>query len=113
MMAGGGPMSARTNRRIPVRRLVAALLVALVAGLAAYTALDLRRAKGLATEACARAREGMPLDEYLRAGAGADYRLIKGPQEILLVPRSGMGRYHCAVSHDGLKITGAKVNFLD
>jgi len=101
------------RRKRPFVRAVIGLLVALFAVLAGYTALDMRQGKGMAVDACRRAAKGTLLDDILPMFSAADYRTIKGPERILLVPKKGMGRFNCAVTHDGRMVTGASVNFID
>jgi len=94
-------------------RTMIGLFLAFIAVVALYMVLDFRQAENLAVSACGRAAVGMPLDEFLPAVSIKEYRVIKTPDGVILVPRKGMGRYSCTVSHDGRKITGAKVAFTD
>jgi hypothetical protein len=107
------PMNGVNNRGMSVLRSVLGLVLTLVAVLAVYTALDMRQAKSMAMEASSRAAEGMSIDDLLPAFSEKEYRIIKSSQEIIIVPKKGLGRYHCTVSHDGRKITGSKVDFMD
>jgi hypothetical protein len=106
-------MNSVGKRKGSVVRSVIGLFLTLLAVLAVYMFLDMRQAKNMAAEACGRATIGMPLDDLLPAFSKKDYRTIKGPQEIIIVPKKGMGRFNCTVSHDGRKITGSKVSFMD
>jgi len=100
------------KKRSVIRSVIGAFL-ALLALLAVSTLVDMRQAKNMAAEACGRAAIGMLLDDLMPAFSGKEYRTIKGPQELIIVPKKGMGRFNCTVSHDGRKITGSKVSFMD
>jgi len=63
--------------------------------------------------ACSLARAGMLLEEYLSKFPAEDYKIIRGSESIIIVPKRGMGRNHCAAKHDGRNITGAKTGFND
>ena len=101
------------KKKRPVLRTVIILFLAFIAGFAVYMVIDFRQAKNLAVEACGRAAAGMPLDDFLPAVSMKEYRMITRPDGVILVPRKGMGRFSCTVSHDGRKITGSKVAFAD
>jgi hypothetical protein len=62
----------------------------------------------LAVDACIRATQGMPLEDFLSKFPEKDYKIIRRAEYIMIVPKRGMGRNHCTVSHDGQKITGTK-----
>jgi hypothetical protein len=106
-------MNSVGKKKRPVVRSVIGVLLALLALLAVYTLVDMRQAKNMAAEACGRATIGMPLDDLLPAISKKEYRTIKGTQEMIIVPKKGMGRFNCTVSHNGSKITGSKVSFID
>ncbi len=101
------------KRKRSVIRSVIVLFLALIAVLVVYTVLDMRQAKNMAVEACGRAAEGMSLDDFLLVFSKKDYRIIKSPDRIIIVPKKGLGRFNCTVSHDGRKIIGSKVSFID
>jgi len=106
-------MQREEKRKRPLVRVVVGLFAAMFVVIAAYTALDMHQGKTMAAEACGRAVKGALLVELLPTFPPADYRVIKGTDKIFLVPRKGMGRYSCALSHDGRKVTGAEVTFTD
>ncbi|MBA4389944.1 MAG: hypothetical protein C0399_03300 [Syntrophus sp. (in: bacteria)] len=89
------------------------LLVLLVAFFAGYFVYDMRQAKQAAADACINATQGMPLEDFLSKFPEKDYKIIRGAEYITVVPKRGMGRNHCTVSHDGQKITGSKTGFND
>jgi hypothetical protein len=93
-----------------IKTFVILLLIALPTG---YFLWDMRQAHHMSAEACSRAAKGKNLDEYLSAFSGKDFRIIRNDRECILVPRRGMGRYHCTVFHDGRIITGSKKGFID
>ena len=80
---------------------------------AGYFAYDMSQAKRMATDACIRATQGMPLEDYLSKFPEKDYKIIRRAEYIMIVPKRGMGRNHCTVSHDGQKIIGSKTGFND
>ena len=88
-------------------------LVLLVAFFVIYTIYDMRQAKHMAADVCNRAVKGMPLEDFLSKIPEKDYRIIRGAEYIMIVPKRGMGRNHCTVSHDGQKISGSKLGFTD
>ncbi len=73
----------------------------------------MRQAKHMAADVCNRAVKGMPLEDFLSAFSEKDYKIIKRPDYTIIVPKRGMGRNHCIVSHDGQKIIGSKAGFND
>jgi hypothetical protein len=75
--------------------------------------MDMRQAQVMAGQLCKRAITGMPVVDFLPFAPERDFRRIKGRDQFILVARKGMGRYNCTVDHDGSRITGAQVNFLD
>jgi hypothetical protein len=88
--------------------------ITLLAGLSAgYLVYDFSQARKMAAEACRRATAGMPLEEFLSNFPEGDYKIIRGSDDVLIVPKKGMGRNHCIVTHDGRNITGAKTGFND
>ncbi len=92
------------------RSLVIVLLIAIPAG---YVLWDMRQAKRMVVDACTRALKGESLEAYLSSFSKEDYRIIVNERECILVPRKGMGRYQCIITHDGRNITGSKTGFLD
>ena len=78
-----------------------------------YTIYDMSQAKRMAADACIRATQGMPLEDFLSKLPGKDYKIIRRAEYTMIVPKRGMGRNHCIVSHDGQKITGSKLGFTD
>jgi hypothetical protein len=107
-----GPKPEQEKIRPVVRKIayVIALLVGLSAG---YFVYDMGQAKRMAADACGRAAAGMPLEEYLSKFSSEDYKIIWGAESIIIVPKRGMGRNHCTVTHNGRSITGAKTGFMD
>ena len=93
-----------------VKRCLVVLLIAIPAG---YTLWDLRQAKSMAAYACGRAVKGESLDAYLSSLPRENYRIIMTDRECILVPKKGMGRCRCIVTHDGKIVTGSKTGFLD
>jgi hypothetical protein len=89
------------------------LVILCMAVFAGYFAYDMSQAKRMAADACTRAAQGMPLEEFLSKFSEKDYRIIRSAEYLTIVPRRGMGRNSCIVSHDGRKITGAKAGFND
>ena len=87
-----------------------ALLVGLMAG---YFIYDLNQASQMTADACLRATPGMPLEEFLSKFSREDYKIIQSTDHVLVVPKRGMGRNHCTVSHDEQKIIGSKTGFND
>ena len=79
----------------------------------AFVVMDMRQAQTMAGEACKHAAVGMPVDAFLASVPIKGFRLIQGPNQHILVPKKGMGRYNCTVDNDGLRITNAQVNLLD
>lgn len=88
--------------------------IVLVIGLTAgYFIFDLIQARQMTVAACSRAAAGLPLEEFLSKFSGEDYKIIRGSDNILIVPKRGLGRNYCTVMHDGRVITGAKTGFAD
>lgn len=87
-----------------------ALLVGLLAG---YFIYDLSQARHLSADACRQAISGMPVESFLLKFPKEDYKISRSFDSILIVPKRGMGRNHCAVGHDGRIITGAKAGWVD
>lgn len=77
-----------------------------------YTIADMR-AEHMAVDVCKSAVKGMPLENFLSAFSEKDYKIIKRPDYTSIVPKRGMGRHYCVVSHDGQKISGSKLGFID
>ena len=106
--------SAAGDKKInPVVRIIIYAIVLLIGLLAGYFVYDLSQAKRMAAAACLDAKPGMPLEEFLLKFSEGDYKIIRNSDYVLLVPGRGMGRNHCAVFHDGRKITNAKTGFAD
>ena len=84
--------------------------MALVIG---YSIYDLNTGKRMAAEACRKAKEGMPLEEYLSDFSKEEYKIIRGEGYVMVVPVKGMGRSHCMVEFENGKITGVKTGFMD
>jgi hypothetical protein len=95
-----------------VRKVIYAVL-SLLAIFAIYSMYDMGQAKRMAADACTRATQGMPLENFLSAISEKDCKIIKRPDYVMIVPKRGMGRNHCSVSHDGRKITGSRTGFND
>lgn len=95
-----------------VRKAIYAFLL-LFATFVIYTIYDMRQAKHMAVDVCKSAVKGMPLEDFLSAFSEKDYKIIKSPDYTIIVPKRGMGRNHCAVSHDGQKISGSRLGFTD
>jgi len=95
-----------------VRRVVYAFLL-LLAFSTIYTFYDMRQGKQMAAGACNRAVKGMLLEDFLTSFSKDDYKIINRSEYTIIVPKKGMGRNSCIVSHDGQKITGAKTGFND
>ncbi len=93
------------------RGIIAVLL--LLALFTAYTIYDMSQAKRMAANACNHAVKDMSLEEFLATIPKEDYRIIRSSDHTMIVPRRGMGRSHCVVYHDGLKMTGAKAGLID
>jgi len=89
------------------------LVVFCVALFAGYFAYDMSQAKRMAADACIGAIQGMPLEDFLSKFPVKDYRIVRGNDYVMIVPKKGMGRNYCKVSHDGEKITGSKAGFND
>jgi len=58
-------------------------------------------------------RPGTSVEDFLANVPPEHYRIIKADDRVIIVPRAGMGRHACIVSHDGGKITGSKTGFED
>lgn len=98
------------QKRLKKSVVIIILLIALPIG---YTLWDMRLARHMAADVCGKAKKGMILEDYLSTLPRKEYRVIVNDRECILVPRRGLGRYHCVISHDGPVITGAKTGFLD
>lgn len=88
-------------------------MVLLAGLLVGYFMYDGAQARRMAADACGHAEAGQPVEEYLLKLSKEDYRIIRRSEAILIVPKRGMGRNNCAVTHDGRIITGAKTGFMD
>jgi hypothetical protein len=109
--AGSNPDD-KKNKNSIVRKGIY-LIILCVALFAGYFAYDMSLSKRMAADACIRATQGMPLEEFLSKFPEKDYRIIGRAEHIMIVPKRGMGRNHCTVSHDGQKIIGSKTGFND
>jgi hypothetical protein len=89
------------------------LVVLFVSLSVGYFAYDMSQARSMAADACLRATLGMSLEDYLSNFSENDYKIIRRTEYIMIVPRRGMGRNYCSVSHDGQRITGSKTGFND
>ena len=88
-------------------------IVLLTGLLAGYFIYDVAQARRMTADACGHAVVGLPVEKYLSKFSKEDYKIIWMSESILIVPKRGMGRNHCKVSHDGRIITGAKHGFID
>ena len=102
-----------TKHKSSVARQTIYAVLLLLAFFVVYTIYDLRQAKNMAVDTCNRAVKGMPLEDFLAAFSPNDYKIIKRSEYTIIVPKRGMGRNSCNVSHDGQKITGSKTGFND
>lgn len=109
--AGSNPEDTKQNSSVLRKAIYAGLL--LLAFFMIYFVYDLIQAKRLAADACKHATEGKPLEDFLSEFSEKDYKIIRGADYIMLVPKRGMGRNHCTVTHDGQNITGSKAGFND
>jgi hypothetical protein len=89
------------------------VLFLLFAVVAVYTFWDMRQARNMAADACIQAIKGRYLDDYLSAFSKKDYKIMKNDNQVIIVPKRGMGRYRCVVDHDGQVINSSKANFFD
>jgi hypothetical protein len=89
------------------------LVVLFVSLSVGYFVYDMSQARSMAADACLRATLGMSLEDYLSNFSENDYKIIRRTEYIMIVPRRGMGRNYCSVSHDGQRITGSKTGFND
>lgn len=85
----------------------------LIAAALAVTAWDAYRAHRLVAGICARAQAGLPLADFIATVDATQFRIIPGQHQTLIVARSGFGRQHCAIRHDGIRIGSAQASFLD
>lgn len=95
-----------------MKRLVI-ILAGVVAGIAAYTGWDMYRAHSLVADVCARAVPGHPVEAIVASVSKADLKVVAGQDRTIIVARSGFGRYHCAILHDGTRIRSAAVASMD
>lgn len=105
--------SADTKEKRPVVRKAAYAILLLLAVFATYTIYDVRQAKRTAADICLNAEKGTPLGKFLSKFPEKDYKMIRRAESVMIVPKSGMGRNYCKVSHDGRIITGAKTGTND
>ena len=89
------------------------LVIFCVALFAGYFAYDMSQARRMAADACIGATQGMSLEDFLSKFPEKDYRIIRRAEYLMIVPKRGMGRNHCTVSHNGLKIIGSKAVYID
>ena len=89
------------------------LIILCMAVFAGYFAYDMSQAKRMAADACISATQGMSLEDFLSKFSEKDYKIIRRTEHIMIVPKRGMGRNNCTVSHDGQKIIGSKTGFND
>ena len=89
------------------------LIILCMAVFSGYFAYDMSQAKHMAADACIRATQGMSLEDFLSNFSEKDYKIIRRTKYIIIVPKRGMGRNYCTVSHDGQKIIGSKTGFND
>jgi hypothetical protein len=89
------------------------LFLLLIVIVVIYTIYDFRQAKQMAAEVCKSAVPGMSLDNLLSTVSEKDFKIIRKSEYTLIVPRKGLGRNHCTVTHDGRLITGSKSGFAD
>jgi len=99
----------KLKRFIFRKAIYAALLI--LAFLGIYTIYDLQQARIMAVDTCNRAIKGLLMEDFLAALSAEDYKIIKSSEYVIIVPKKGMGRNFCTISHDGQKITGAKTGF--
>lgn len=114
ILAGPSPaLSDAAERKRPFIRIAIYAVLLILALLMLYTMYDLIQARQMSADACNRAKEGMSLGDFLTSLSPEEYKIIKRPREVMIVPKRGMGRNHCVVYHDGEKITGSKAGFTD
>lgn len=89
------------------------LIILSMAVFAGYFAYDMNQAKRMAADACISATQGMSLEAFLSTFSEKDYKIIRRPENIMIVPKRGMGRNYCTISHDGRIIIGSKTGFND
>lgn len=94
-------------------RKVIYLIILFIGIFVGYFVYDMSEARQLAAGACLRATPGMPLEDFLSKISGDDYKIIRRDQSLMVVPKRGLGRNHCTVSHNGQEITGSKAGFAD
>jgi hypothetical protein len=102
-----------TKNKSAIVRKVIYLIILCVALFTGYFAYDMIQARRMAADACIGATQGIPLEDFLSKFSEKDYRIIRRAEYLTIVPKRGMGRNHCTVSHDGLKITGSKTGYID
>jgi hypothetical protein len=100
------------NKGSIIRKIVY-LLMLFAALFAGYFIYDMSQAGQMAANACMRATPGMPVEVFLSKFSEKDYKIIQGAKYLMIVPKKGLGRNHCKVEHDGLKISSAKAGFND
>ena len=102
------------DKRIqPVIRKIIYGIVLAVGLCAGYFIYDWIQARQMNAAACGHATVGISVEKFLSKFPESDYKIIRGPETITIVPKRGMGRNHCTVKHNGRNITGAKTGFMD
>ena len=89
------------------------MIILCIAVFSGYFAYDMSQAKHMAADARIRATQGMSLEDFLSNFSEKDYKIIRRTEYIMIVPKRGMGRNYCTVSHEGQKIIGSKTGFND
>jgi len=109
----GAATTVDTKKR---RALILKTIYGFIFGMAIFAGwffYDISQAKRQAADACRLAKPGMSLEDYLAQFGQKDYIVIRRADNVMIVPKRGMGRNHCMVSHDGRNITAAKTGFTD
>jgi len=101
------------KKKISAVRWTLCVAIGVIACLGLYTLYDMRQAKHMAAAACGRAVAGLSLNDYLKNFSTGEFAVIRSSDSILLVPKKGMGRNSCTVTHDGQKILSSKTSFAD
>jgi hypothetical protein len=112
-VAPSGEKTDDTKYKSPVIRKVIYAGLLLLVFFAGYFVYDMSQAKRMAADVCIGATPGMPLEDFLSKLPEKDYRIIRRAEYLMMVPKRGMGRNSCTVSHDGQKITGSKTGYKD
>lgn len=80
---------------------------------AAYTGYDLSQARSMVAQVCSRAHPGTLVSAFLSTIDQGAFKVIAAEHRTVIVSRSGMGRYHCTITHNGTTISNAAPGFLD